>query len=98
MDTMNNRTITSTVRCSSIHQVRQAADSGKCWVFRAEFLGWTEKGNRSSKFWEISGRGSSQATVRWGRRGSSGRSQMIPFWEATDRACKKLDKGYRAQA
>jgi len=95
---MNNRTIASTVRCSSIRQVRQAADSGKGWVFLAEFVGWTEKGNRSSKFWEISGRGSSQATVRWGRRGSAGRTQVIPFWEATDRASKKLDKGYCARA
>ena len=92
---MKNRSITSAVICSSIRQVRQAADAGKCWVFHAEFVGWTEKGNRSSKFWEISGRGSSHATVRWGRRGAAGRSQEIPFWEATERAHKKLDKGYR---
>ena len=91
---MNNRTIASTVRCSSIRQVRQAADSGKGWVFLAEFVGWTEKGNRSSKFWEITGRGTSTVTVRWGKIGTPGKSQCISYWEAMDRLSKKTAKGY----
>jgi predicted DNA-binding WGR domain protein len=89
------RTIRTNVNCTSTGQVYRTADKGSAFKAYVTFRGWTDSGNRSRKFWEICGRGNGTVTVRWGRIGTSGRSQVIPFYEAMDRLYKKLDKGYR---
>jgi hypothetical protein len=88
------RTIRTNVNCTSTSQVYRTADKGNAFKARVLFYGYTNKGNHSSKFWEICGRGTGSVTVRWGRMGTSGRSQVIPFYEAMDRLYKKLGKGY----
>jgi len=88
------RTIRTNTNCRSRRDVACSADKGNAFKAYVTFRGWTESGNSSRKFWEITGRGTSTVTVRWGRIGSAGRSQCISYWEAMDRLGKKMDKGY----
>jgi predicted DNA-binding WGR domain protein len=94
MNARTSRTIRSNTNCRTRSDVSRSADKGNAFKAYVTFRGWTDKGNRSSKFWEITGRGTSTVTVRWGRIGTPGRSQCISYWEAMDRLSKKLDKGY----
>lgn len=95
MNSRTDRTIRSNTRCSSFGDVYSSARQGKAFTTRVVFRGTTDKGNSSYKFWEISGRGTNAVTVRWGRVGSMGRSQEIPFYEAMTRLGQKTEKGYR---
>jgi predicted DNA-binding WGR domain protein len=92
---MSNRNIVSVTLCSTISDVYKAIDKGRAFRAMVRFRGYTDKGNSSNKFWEISGRGNGQVTVRWGRVGSAGRSQEIPSYEAIGRLHEKVGKGYR---
>ena len=94
MNISNSRTIRSNTNCRSTAQVSRSADKGNAFKAYVTFRGWTDKGNRSSKFWEITGRGTSTVTVRWGKIGSPGRSQCISYWEAMNRLDEKTAKGY----
>lgn len=94
MNKNRNRNIVSVVLCSTAEEVYRAIDKGRAFRAMVRFRGYTDKGNSSCKFWEISGRGRGQVTVRWGRIGSAGRSQEIPPYEAMTRLYEKLDKGY----
>jgi len=94
MNIQTPRSIRSNTNCTSTAMVRRACDKGNAFKAYVTFRGWTEKGNRSSKFWEMPGRGTSTVTVRWGRFGSAGKSQCISYWEAMGRLGKKTAKGY----
>jgi predicted DNA-binding WGR domain protein len=87
-----------TVICTDRRDVRMCLDANRPWVLYLEFVGLTDTGRRSSKFWEITGQGWGQnATVRWGRRGSkSGQTQTVSPDVAMDRAFDKMVKGYHS--
>jgi predicted DNA-binding WGR domain protein len=90
-----DRTIRTNINCRCLEDVLRVARAGKAFKAYVTFRGWTDKGNRSSKFWEITGRGYGPVTVRWGRIGTPGRSQVIGYGEATSRLMEKSGKGYR---
>lgn len=51
--------------------------------------------DKSHKFWSYTHiKGTSSATVRWGKVGTKGVSQIIPFDVASRRAAEKIAKGY----
>lgn len=66
---------------------------------RFEYRGYNDanESGRSSKFWEFESDRSfnSRVTVRWGKIGSAGQSQMKTLDEAIEKAYEKEGKGYR---
>jgi predicted DNA-binding WGR domain protein len=78
----------------TISAARQARRAGAPWRIRIEYRGWTDKGNRSEKFWECSGEGYGSCRIRWGKLGSYGQSTTKPFSYVEDKLPGKLRKGY----
>ena len=89
---MEQRKIHTVRTVHTVHTARSAAYEGHPFRANGTFYGRTAKGNVSDKFWRITGRGTGPVTVTWGRWGSQGRSQVIPFEEAMDRFAKKTRK------
>lgn len=52
------------------------------------------KDEKSNKFWEYDTENDGEATVTWGRTGSTGQSQIVDIGTAEKRAREKLGKGY----
>jgi predicted DNA-binding WGR domain protein len=84
------------LKCKSTTAVPDAAHAGASWKAYLEFIGTNlgNKGGQSEKFWEIVGKGLGMVTVRWGRVGTSGTTQTIPYSKALDRLYAKVNKGY----
>jgi hypothetical protein len=78
--------------------VRKAYHAGIPFRVRLEYHGWTERGNRSAKWWEISFDGSPYTAVfcNHGKIGSSGLKNPLTYDidKALDKLHEKLGKGY----
>jgi hypothetical protein len=63
---------------------------------RLTFLGTTGKGNRSQKFWEMSGPSVKDGSflTRWGKIGQAGVEKRVGLNVAMKRAEEKIKKGY----
>lgn len=61
---------------------------------RYEFIGTTDKGNPSEKFWELRDVGNGMAVATWGKIGTVGRETEYGEGEAYKKASEKLSKGY----
>jgi len=76
----------------TLEAARQARKAGAVWRVRVEHRGRNPKNKSgfSYKFWEAQGEGYGSVTIRWGRIGSRGRSQVKSWTHFVDKLDEKL--------
>jgi predicted DNA-binding WGR domain protein len=89
---MNNHALTPV----SVPDARALMNRGLDWRVRVVYVGENLRNasGKSDKWWEASGDGGPDATVRWGASGSRGQAQATTAADAIDRANGKIRKGY----
>lgn len=84
------------VPCASLDEARRRHDAGQPFRLRLVFVGanHANASGHSDKFWQVATIDRTNATVRWGRNGSAGQSQVVDPCDCLARALGKLRKGY----
>ena len=80
-----------------LHAVRSAFRNDVAFRVRLEYHGWTDAGNESAKWWELSFDGTDHRVLcNYGKIGSRGRTSPLRYDidKGLEKLREKLDKGY----